>query len=1207
MFYLLLLVIGGLMLIYYYYYIPNNQAEFNTRGTRVLQTMVDNFLSRSQDFDSIIPRRDNLNNDTATISAFLHKNRGYETLYHNTHYDVQENWADEQESPYIKSEGEWKIVYPVKKMNWKVSLPMQDFGEKLFNARRDIFHTYMLLTPASALWYAPRKEVWNIIYREDDVTTSSQLNLDTLPSLLRNSDQSAIIDVRISDNPEKLFLHSFDFHGNRVVIGGLIDRKEYQQYIKHTPFSFISMTVILITLLIVMLPFLKIFFLSPHENITWADVLSTILSIFMGTAALLIILLYIYTSSVSKQAFHIRMKDVAGKIGSDMETQIGLASAQLDTLRNRYGQLSDAERQALSYTPSGSAVKSRLDSDMLPRIYPGLSRLFWIDDQGKTLAKWNPFIITPPMTNVRNYDFFKLLNGGEGPRPGLVVYPGKSNVTGDFLVYIAKPIKDSVISFNAIDRKHTEELATGIVMSASMHCTLPPVLPPGFGFCIVDDKGRVLIHSDSRRNISENLVQETGSDRQLINDIRLRNNGLVPDVHLYGEIQDIYMRPIKDQPLFVAVFFDKRMVTNSITRILHFTILSVLYIFLALALCILFSTFTFSKPSRLRFKLNSIEWIRLSDDNRYSYRFTMWFYGALFASHISTLAIIRHYDTDMRTFYYLSMLLPLYALWGFIVSRKHLFTVEKKDGKNASLFRSLREIFFTSPTILLIVALFNILLVWQNQKVGPNNVLVLLGVQFIYLVEMSIIYWLESTCDRSPQKKKRTWWWQKKTKAIVMKDKPTDANKLLETAKKNIRINYMGSLLCSVLIVSVIPTIGIFAYAFYSEKIQYKKAKALHVAATYAQKRLPLKAEWQEKYLPGIAPAFATYIDTTTRKSGIYLSDSDEVRLQTPDDHPSVAAVGVDGPYRFLEDNLYQFTSSTLGQQTISDRANDSDSSWIFSVGSRTVAISYKYGTDTAPVFVRSRFLNPVDSFRQKGVFVPDGVLLILAVLTFLYIGSRLIYANMSRLFFLHFTSAGKVDESYLNQLFNTGKANKNHVSGPKDKQGYSKELFEEEKTATNKLGLTQEEYILKSSHYFEPFYDMIWKELSPAEQYMLYDLALDGYTNYKNGEILYRLINKGIVICSNYQLSFFSLSFRNYILAKKDTKEMQDLLANYSTGGVWQSIRVPAFMLMGALLVFVVFTQGEVAHDLTALVTSAVALVPILLQLLGKSSKSDA
>jgi hypothetical protein len=51
---------------------------------------------------------------------------------------------------------------------------------------------------------------------------------------------------------------------------------------------------------------------------------------------------------------------------------------------------------------------------------------------------------------------------------------------------------------------------------------------------------------------------------------------------------------------------------------------------------------------------------------------------------------------------------------------------------------------------------------------------------------------------------------------------------------------------------------------------------------------------------------------------------------------------------------------------------------------------------------------------------------------------------------------------------------------------------------------------ILQTQVELERLYDTIWKQIPKEEKYILYDFAMDGFTNYKAGALIYKLMYRG-------------------------------------------------------------------------------------------------
>jgi len=80
-----------------------------------------------------------------------------------------------------------------------------------------------------------------------------------------------------------------------------------------------------------------------------------------------------------------------------------------------------------------------------------------------------------------------------------------------------------------------------------------PVLAPGFGFAIVDPSGRVLFHSESRRDLSENFLKASDEDPLLGSMLSERRDGHLR-VHYWGRPSRVYVHPLAGLPWSLVTF-----------------------------------------------------------------------------------------------------------------------------------------------------------------------------------------------------------------------------------------------------------------------------------------------------------------------------------------------------------------------------------------------------------------------------------------------------------------------------------------------------------------------------------------------------------------------------------------------------------------------------------------------------------------------------
>jgi hypothetical protein len=157
-------------------------------------------------------------------------------------------------------------------------------------------------------------------------------------------------------------------------------------------------------------------------------------------------------------------------------------------------------------------------------------------------------------------------------------------------------------------------------------------------------------------------------------------------------------------------------------------------------------------------------------------------------------------------------------------------------------------------------------------------------------------------------------------------------------------------------------------------------------------------------------------------------------------------------------------------------------------------------------------------------------------------------------------------------------------------------------------------EAILTIQHHMSSAYDRIWRSLSDQEKFILYDFALDGFTNYKNLDVLAGLYERGLLRREpkHKELVLYSYSFRNYLLAKGERGEMNEIEKKIETGSAWKDLKNLLFILFFAFIIFLFLTQQEAYNKILALISALVAFIPLLLKLFDRNffgtagSKSD-
>jgi hypothetical protein len=149
--------------------------------------------------------------------------------------------------------------------------------------------------------------------------------------------------------------------------------------------------------------------------------------------------------------------------------------------------------------------------------YAQLNNASWTDDDGQQIVKWSTGRYLTPMIDVSEAALFthpkNIYLDGKGPAFHFdsVVPPNKV----DYLAGLAISTEDCIGTLPPDLRSRSDLTGGTAVLTAQPLSLIDPILPYGYGFALLDDKGVVLFHSDKTRNLRENFLQETDWNKQL--------------------------------------------------------------------------------------------------------------------------------------------------------------------------------------------------------------------------------------------------------------------------------------------------------------------------------------------------------------------------------------------------------------------------------------------------------------------------------------------------------------------------------------------------------------------------------------------------------------------------------------------------------------------------------------------------------------------
>ncbi len=144
-----------------------------------------------------------------------------------------------------------------------------------------------------------------------------------------------------------------------------------------------------------------------------------------------------------------------------------------------------------------------------------------------------------------------------------------------------------------------------------------------------------------------------------------------------------------------------------------------------------------------------------------------------------------------------------------------------------------------------------------------------------------------------------------------------------------------------------------------------------------------------------------------------------------------------------------------------------------------------------------------------------------------------------------------------------------------------------------------EEDILLNVQNKAQLHYYAIWNSLSKRERFILYDLAQDGLVNYRNLNVIFILLNRGILKYKHGRMQLFNVSFANFVLTIIGKKQSLMYEHDAIKTGSWSNLKMPLFIIIAAAIAFLFLTQQQVFSELTGWLTAAVAVLPVITKLL--------
>jgi hypothetical protein len=1273
-------LLGVFLGLYYLVYMPREQVKFNRSAFDLLAHISDNFKDRIENYSTSIVTAEIQNeyNRKVPLSA---EQRVTPDLIRQARQPVIGNVDRDSLYATRKLLRNDSIVFSIRSNQRKsandTGKTIRAILEPIIAIRNNIFESVILVSGhahqhaeepadksgkrnATANSISDEVHGKTLLYSSGDLTIDQDVIIDSIVRYTGGFLLPQVKELPVEGTNFKLFLYPFRIDNHRYLIGGFLSQQDYKSKSQDFPVKYLVIIGILILLALLSLPFLKIFLIGSGENITIKDVRAVIAMLFIFPFLFVLLLSAFWIGKTEDGNSSRILRKLHSDIADNFRQEVATCLKQL----HHYERLYSMQEQELL-----SSVQTTLDSSktgkkdavhtinlrdflFFPSHYMNMDGVFWVNDKGVEVEKWNLVNIISPFLYLSERQYYKDVksrtldsipvdtldyDSGVSAKSAnarlthmrFTMQPTLSKATGNFTVNIVKP---TAINF---DKSRAESQAILIGISAKMYSVFKPVVPKGYNFCIINNAGDILFHSQSERSLQENLFEETGNDEAIVNAVMNRDSALV-ESELYQHEVKALVTPLHGVPYQLVTYYNKRNDYLFNIHIVAFTFVTESLILLALGVFILLFYYVTRKPSRLFFSPDQFDWMKPGHQKLRFYKTLIYFQLILFAV-LALLVMIMPAEQRVNFIMQTSILLPFSIASGYYMFRSAesmarmrrqdllLQAVASRAGNKPGSTsystnmdsRSADETAqdpngwvkekafktFASRIIKILLACWSVLLffsviksnVEEKSSVTPDaTVNVILSVLFICIPAVTAI-------------------------AATRKYYVLTQEKRQASSKSSAYLRYLGiALMISVFMISIIPALGLLLFAYEQENALQTKSAQMHLARNVESHRMfvnqkvaAAKFHLADHFLQDKTDAYIHHLKFS-RNYGLYLANHRMHHVtaipvtETKDKHHNSVVYKQVTDYLFLPADHFDFYNNTRDYYWRS-APNGRDT---FGVSTDSLTLYYTNLTDprnSESIVISADIPHSLPLIRKLEWMEILFFFLVLAA--FFFAMYTMFFSIAKRVFLIGYFEGKAVreqDPTLINSKLEEQTLNEF------DRRFWvhpvlTLQIITDKENECHTSHKDYAEWVLRIQTMLAPAYEAIWRSLEPAERSVLYDFALDGFTNYRNIGVLFSLYKKSLVRKHKNHLRIMTDSFRNFLISKSGTPEIRELQRTVSEGGKWGNLRALFYIVLLAIVLFLFITREDVSKRVLTIVTALAAIIPLLLKLFDPFSPSKA
>ena len=522
----------------------------------------------------------------------------------------------------------------------------------------------------------------SLLFQEGGVEEAKPLDPQNLVQVMKSA-TPAHFQITVGGNSYDVFMQAVDFpqisvpgpdsnSGTPWIICGLLPSSDFQEQYLAIPFTVLLFCLFLLISGFLALPFLSLIMMNPRERLTRFSVVTLVITNILGAGIGTLFLLDLGFYRQMADDFHERLESTAYSISEAVQTQLDRMLWQLVWFDEKNAQLGDLETFPADPKSKAWLARYQIPSPCQqtpeapgPLCYPDFSVMFWVDPQAVLRETWTqqkePYVRGIHDLSHREY-VTRIQDASREPLYRRLIQNRWIEFYAQPLISLESSTRSLVLSIPHQGRKSptgASKAWVAAIQSEAFSLLSEPVISTGSGYAVIDDQsGLVLFHSNTRRMLRENFLEETDSNPEIAALIYARAEGAVEGDY-WGIGHRFFVKPLVGLPWTLVVFDSKEAFRTTNFDVLIFSLcLFTLYI-----VALLFWIKLLSLLYRYDATGRRIRWTWPRQTSRPTYHWISLGQGLLFIVALAVLGALD-WQPDLRLEARLALIsLPFIMMW----------------------------------------------------------------------------------------------------------------------------------------------------------------------------------------------------------------------------------------------------------------------------------------------------------------------------------------------------------------------------------------------------------------------------------------------------------------------------------------------------------------------------------------------------------------